>query len=613
MILKSLVYSFVFILLLFHSSAAQSPDAGLAKANEERETREELEQKALALLDDVVSEAQMLKRPENRIHIQAVAANLIWTRDEKRARALFKEAMKGLAELMSGIDNTDTQYYNLVQAPAQLRQEILQLIAPRDPQLALEFLRATRQPLPPQTSPGSKPQDNNLQLELNLAAQIAENDPRTAMQIAEESLAKGVSYGLPDLIRQLMSKDREGAFKLSGALVKKLRAENLLKDQDVANIAVSLLGVLREVAASNSAQEPEIARNITPTVDSQAYQEVLEMTLTAALGATLRETYGNERNIAQTFLTALEPALPDVERYAPSRAAALRRKIADSKKMADPHTRFWNEHRDLINNGTVEALLEAAAGAPVEFRSNLYQQAAAKALNGGDLNRARRIIEDNISDAYERKQLLANLDQQIFWKTAHEGKIDEARNTLSRLRSDEERVGMLVQLAMMAAGKGDKRSALQILEEARIMVGNRAGNYPQLQAQLQVAHAYAALEPSRSFEILEAQVGQLNEMLAAAEVLNGFDQQYFKEGELMPQGSTLGSMVSQHINELSRLARIDFDHSKSVAGRLQRHETRIMAGLSIAQGVLSANSEIEIANRMPPLIRWNKLVGTSRF
>jgi hypothetical protein len=343
------------------------------------------------------------------------------------------------------------------------------------------------------------------------------------------------------------------------------------------------------------------------------------MTLTAALNASLRESPQSiERNIAQTFLASLEPVLPDVERYAPARLNALRRKIADSKKLVDPHTRFWNEHQELINNGTVEALLEAAAGAPVEFRSNLYQQAAAKAMGGGDLNRARRIIEDNIPDAYERKQLLANLEQQIFWQTANEGKIDEARQALSRLRSDEERVGMLIQLAAMAEGKGDKRSALEILEEARTMVGNRAGNYPQLQAQLQVAHAYASLDPSQSFEILEALAGQLNELLAAAEVLNGFEQEYFKEGELMPQGSTLGNVVIQHINELSRLARIDFDHSKSVAGRFQRHETRIMAGLSIAQGILSNNSEAELAEargirHMSPLLRWNKRVVKSLF
>ena len=209
--------------------------------------------------------------------------------------------------------------------------------------------------------------------------------------------------------------------------------------------------------------------------------------------------------------------------------------------MADPHTRFWQEHQDLLNNGTVEALLEAAARAPVEFRSNLYQQAAAK-LSAGRPIRARRIIEE-ITTLTTQADAGKSVATDI-WQTAT-GKIDEARQTLSRLRSDEERAGMLVQLATLALGKGDKRRALEILEEARTLVGNRAGSYPQLQAQLQVAHAYASLAPSQSFEILEALAGQLNEMLAAAEVLNGFEQQYFKEGELMPQGSTLGNMVIQ--------------------------------------------------------------------
>lgn len=594
MILKHLVYSLALTLLLFHSSTAQNPDA--TPTREGTEASRELERKALSLLDEVVDGAQMLKRAENRIHIQAIAANLFWTRDEKRARALYKEAMKGLGEMMSSLDTSDPQYESLVQAPAQLRQEILQMIAAHDPQLALEFVRATRQPPSSRPDSGYAPTSNELQIELDLACRVARDDPKLALQIAEENMSKGISSTITGLISEIMNKDREGAYKLSNALIRRLRAENLLTNEESASTAASLLGVLNQPGIEGSTPQNS-SKESAPVVSAQAYQELLEMVVTTALKAPLRDKInGNERNIAQTCLAVLEPMLPQVERSAPSQALALRRKLADYKKTLDPASRYWTENQELMGSGSVEELLDAASRAPLAARGNIYQQAASRAMAGGDVNRARQIIEDNVSDPSERQQMMANLDQEMFWQTVNEGKIDEARQMLSRRSSDEERVRALVQLAAMTANKGDKRSAFQLMEEARLLVGHRAGSYSELQAQLQVAHGYAALEPGRSFEILDAQVSQFNEMLTAAEVLNGFDQQYFKEGELVPQGSTLGNMVTQHINVLALLAKIDFDRTKLVAGRFQRPETRIMAGLSIAQGALNGSPEIDTSH-----------------
>jgi hypothetical protein len=620
-ILKHLVRSLALALLLFHSATAQTPDSPPALTREETEARQELERKALALLEEVVAEAQLLKHAENRIQVQANAARLFWTRDEKRARALYKEAMKGLGEVMSSIEVDDPQYYNLVQAPTQLRREILEMIAPRDPELALEFLRATRPPRL-QPEPGSQQTDEEAQMELSLAAQIAGKDPAMALRIGEESLAKGFSYALAGVVSQLMTKDREAAFKLADAVIRKLQAENLLTNQVATNVAASLLGVLSQLAAPNSAAQDgqAVPGNPVPTTTAlEAYQRLLNLVVTTALSASLEYgPNGGERNIAQALLPVLEPMLPQVERFAPGRAPALRRKIADYKRTLDPQSRFWTEHQDLVINGTAEDLLEAAATAPADVRDSLYNQAVSKAQSAGDSAQARRIIEEYISNPVERKSLLANMDQQVFWQTAQDGKMDEAQQMLSRLPDDGERTGMLLQMAAIAVSKGDQRRALQLMEEARVRVGQRAGNYNQLQAQLQVAHAYATLAPAQSFEILEAQISQLNELLAAAEVLNGFDYQYFREGELVPQGSTLGNMVTQHISELAFLASINFDRTKSVAGRFQRPETRIMAGLSIAQGALDSIAQADASHGKATegksfLNRRNKRVPAVRY
>src|SRR5207237_998406 len=118
-------------------------------SDEARQANKELEAQALALLDGVVNETPSLKLPENRIRLQAAAAELLWARDKARARELFSAAMNDLAGVLSNIASDDPQYYNLINAPAQLRQQLLQIVARRDPKLALDFLRATHQPPPP--------------------------------------------------------------------------------------------------------------------------------------------------------------------------------------------------------------------------------------------------------------------------------------------------------------------------------------------------------------------------------------------------------------------------------------------------------------------------------
>ena len=575
-------------LLLFSSSlvAAQTASSGPEEAagREERPgAPKELEKKALDMLDEVIAQAQSLRMAENRVYIHAVAADLLWPHDEKRARGLFKTAMRELIALTNAIDSSDPNYMGLLQAPATLRQEMLPLIAQHDPKLALEFLRATR--LPAQGGLYNPRQaDQELWLELNVAGQIAAKDPKQALQIAEDSLNKGLSPGLTNLLGQIQ--DRDAAVELAGKIIDRLHTENLATDQNAANTAVNLLQTLR-------------ATNNTPSsvaVDDSVRRELFDMVVTAALSAPNgRAANGDTRQI---LFNTLQSMMPDVERYEPSQVAALRRQAAAFDRSLDPQTRMWNDYNNLVQNGTVDALLEAAPKAPPEMRDAYYQQAANKALNDGDETRARQIVNDNISDPGQRNQMLANFDQQKIWNATNQGKLDEARQLLSRLPTNEERVGMLIQWATMTNAKGNRKGALQFLDEARGMLGYRAKNFNQLQAQLQLAGAYAPLAPARSFEIIEPGIDQLNELIAAAAVLEGFGQENFKDDELAVRGGTMMSnMVQQYAAALAPLARMDFERTAATADRLQRVEARLMAHLSIVQGILSAQNGARAVSR----------------
>jgi hypothetical protein len=598
MFLRYLVCSLALVLFIHTSSTAQTPVAQDPAKTEQQEARKALERKALALLEEVIADSQTLKLAANRVRIQIIAADLIWPRDEKRARALFEKSIKDVSELIASIDTADPSYYNLIQAPSQLYNELLQTLVQNDPQMALDFLHSTHLPQPPQVSSKYTDPSVELQMEAQIASQVAGKNPKMALRIAMESLDKGISSNLTGLLYQLQEKDQESAAKLANALLKKLLTENLLLNNEAASLAINLLTVTSrlEAHASASAGKTPAPANSTPLIDAQAYRDLMELVVTAALNSSTSPNPSDwrERNIAQTLLTGLQNLMPNVEKFVPSRVAALQRKIADLRQSTDPGSRFWQDYQEVFQNGSADDILGLVSKVAPEFRDQVYQQAAWKALGQGDSERARQIINESISNPMNRRQMLDEIERQSAQKSASEGKLEQARQSLARLRTNEDRALALTQMAATVWNKGDKKTALRLLEEARDLVGGKAETYAQLQMQMQVARSFALFEPARSFELLETIASQFNELLSAAEVLNGFEQQYYKDGELVWQGTNLSSMLLQIINDLGQLGPADFDRAKDIAGRFQRPEARLMAQLSIARAVLSDQRQFDL-------------------
>jgi hypothetical protein len=167
--------------------------------------------------------------------------------------------------------------------------------------------------------------------------------------------------------------------------------------------------------------------------------------------------------------------------------------------------------------------------------------------------------------------------------------MDEVRQALNRAQTDEERLSLLLQFANSLQSSNPKL-ALQLLDEARGLVSRRANNYNQLEAQVKVAQAYEAFDPSRSFEALEPGINQINELLSAAALLNGFEINIFRDGELPLQGGgSLSSIVVRFGAELASLAKIDFEKAQSTTERFQLTEPRVLARLAMVRGVLGLN------------------------
>ena len=194
--------------------------------------------------------------------------------------------------------------------------------------------------------------------------------------------------------------------------------------------------------------------------------------------------------------------------------------------------------------------------------------------------------------------MLAHINRAASERAASEGKIEEAQRLAALLRSNEERATLYARLATKLAEKGDRKKALQLLEEAMRLVGGRARKQEQIMAQMGIARAYAGVDPARSFEIIESVIDQTNDMIAAASVLNGFMSrgEFFRDGELILRPEFIQYAMyggENYLRALGKLARADFSRARSAADRFNHVEVRLLARLLLVEGALSNDTQNE--------------------
>ena len=621
------------LLVLFTSSliAAQEATPDAAKQQEEKA---KLEAKALALLEQVVSESQGLKLPENRIRVQIVAGDLLWDRSPARARTFFADAASILSQTMTDADGSDRRDMGMLNA---LRRELVLSAARHDAELGYQLLRQTQPPTG--TNAGNRrrggfPDGDNL--EQNLLAVIAATDPKVAYQKAVESLDKGeYPISLNRVLSQLQTKDAEAFKKLSEKTLNRLSSENLLSSTQAVTVAMSLLRPGPQMATTATATNSTATSNNinarlnnSPVLTASGFHDLLNNAVTAALTATPRTNTGGgggnvrrpnrsrgvmigsgtgdvqvvtepsdeaqrqvdpaqaQQNNARMLLRTLQGMLPQIDQYLPERGQAVRQKLSELS-MSNPATAgpadFGNQIRNVMQDGTSESVLNAAGTAPPPMQPWLYQEAARRAIDEGNTERALQIANDHLDEA-SRKSITQAVDFKKLTTTVSDEKLAEIRQKLAALSSDADRVKYLADL-VTATQKDNPKLALRFAEEARGLVSKRAADYRDFENHISVAELFASIDPKRSFEVLEPGIAQLNELLTAAQVLNGFEVEVFRDGELPLQGgSQLGRIVARYGQELASLAKIDFERAQATADRFQFAEPRLMAKLSIVQG-----------------------------
>src|SRR5215831_12915208 len=641
-----------FLLVMVASAVAQDATSQTATAQaspdsqQQQDEKAKLEKKALALLEQVIADAQTLRLPENKLRVQIVAADMLWDKNPARARGLLTDSGSMLGQMMLEMNRQDRDELNTIN---QLRQELVLTAGWHDADLGYQLLRSTQPPQqqPSQTNAAFGPGRNNNRaqivfdqqannLEQQLLSTVALTDPKYAYQKASESLDKNeFPPSLNRILAQLQSKDQELFKKLSDKTLNRLASDSLLSSSQASTVAINLLSPGPVPASTSTATDD--AANATPTpspspsttqqtgargnqnarqpvLSESSYHDLMDSAITAALsvtsagplanmqrggGGAIRIQRGQQQqqqnppddsqirqNNARSLLFSLQGMLPLIDQYLPDRAQSVRQKLTELGINSNPAAQTMNAMRAMANQGgSSDSLVTAASQAPPQIQSRLYQSAAQRAIDEGNIDKAVDIATNHL-DENGRNAIMQAVDFKKLTTTASAEKLNEIKQKLAALPSDNDRIKYLIDLAK-ATQKDNPKLATRFLDDARNLVSRRAMDYDDFGNQIKVADAYATVDPKKSFEILDAGIAQLNELLQAATVLNGFEVDVFKEGELtLRSDSDLIGMVARFGGELAALAKVDFEGARGAADRFQLPEPRMNARLTIAQSFL---------------------------
>ncbi|HSS21974.1 MAG TPA: hypothetical protein VLL54_18010 [Pyrinomonadaceae bacterium] len=560
------------------------------KAEQEQKQKQELERKTFVLIDDIATSALSLKLPENRIYVLTATADLLWEHDESHAKNLFWDALNviNLINNSSSINGDKDgkkltnkerqqqlqQYYSVY----SLRLGLLQRVARRDPQLALEMLRSSRQ-VPMDQLPGGLSPPDDRELEQQIAAEVAARDPERALELARESLNKGLSYQIFQLLFRLNQRDAKAGSAFAGDIIEKIRGRNLSTDPYAAQLAVSLLGISRtrdEGPEKNANRGPLLSLKLEP----EQKRVLVDLITNAALAGSANAN----------VLYNIDDVMPEIEQFAPERIALLKRKLAAFNQTLNSQQKSSLEYRSTVQNGSPEDMLKLANRVDDENRGWIQEQAIATAVANKRTDSLRSFINAEVSDEGRRKELLDQLDAGELEYAVYKSDVTEMRKLLPRIRRREVRAQAMAEIAIKLERKGEHEEALKLLDEAQTMIKNDLTSESQTNALLALTAAYALVEPSRAFTIVERTIDEANDEIAKALFWDKIvSSGAVKKGELRLAQSGMVPIdfaLFKFGDAVSILARADFDRTRAAADRFQRYELRLMARLLLVQALL---------------------------
>ena len=602
--MRKLVFLMSTLLLLCALAAAQT-QPGQADP-EKAKKKKELDELVLQMLDQSITDANGLRLPGNRALVDAMAADIYWKIDEKHARELFKNAASevinynGEAE-KERAESTEPNYNIYDQDDP--RNDVLQLIAKHDVDLALEVLLQTRSPrladavAKAATSLGvidvtniTSTMDNaramqESQLEDSFAQRAAMNDPDKMIKLIKDSMAKGVTSGLIQMLQNLNQKDAKKAADLGSDVIAKLSEADLVRNQNDMRTALSYLQYATRSAPPPSPSSSADAK-VKLFVFADAQMKGLAGKVTDALLVPSKSIAG---------MSTITTAIPTLEKFVPERIAMLRQRDAENKKSMPTEMKSAMGMASAFDpNSTPEDMLaQLAKSSDENMKRMMYPRLTQKISQITDEARAKKLI-DQIPDDKTRATAQEQFDAAKIMRAAAAGKVDDARVLIRAMTNRKVQLHQLVALAMQVQRtrkEKDIETAKDIMTDAKALAKDFPDDEDDLADMMEVIRGYAAVDPDIAFHMFEPLVYEFNNMIQAAAVLSKYNKRdkTFKHGEfVMHANGNFGTSVLlfRYVPQLQVLGKADLEHMSQIADRFQRSDSRTIVKLIVLQGFM---------------------------
>ena len=578
--------------VLAQSQQYVTPAARNSEAVEQQNTR------IVSLLEQLADQARASENLAFAVRAQSQAARLLWVRDPDRARAIYQRAFQSLAPGASSKsrDNADGAEASKARLGStaekrQLRSELLNQIAARDPELAEELTHSLADSVAgskngctdsgspdcssnggglSRTAPGpvttkTREDAERCELLMSAALQVVERDPQQAMAFAQMSVALGISSNLARLLPLMRTGDAERADLLFSNAVARLERSPQVDLADVHTLGSYVVSVV------NSGSKQPLSRPLVVRFLNFAFDRIAARESAPLRGARRDDSslYFIGRQLTELFA-----------RYLPYRLAQLQRYVSEQNDVGS--------YDETIDAGAlrVSAPGDIASDAidatdPAE-RDSLYARAALAWLTRGEVREAQAAAL-KISDTATRDRVLV----QIVRRHSYENRIDDAVALARRIGDETARVELLVMLGGAARASRDNARAVELLNEAHACSLKARPTLERARSLVMIASSFSAFDTERSFEVLQSAVKAINDLIK---------QREDSKDEVSASGTRAKAAQAFTLDELyaasfestlTALAKADFDGALALARQLPGEEASVIAQLAVCGGGLA--------------------------
>lgn len=556
--------------------------AGLSQTPESKDAEKAKERTlvGLRLFEEGLTDGRGLKIHENRAQLLAQAADTIWPRDEKRARELISETIEALRLAMLELTDEQSQPSDAI---TKVRDQVVNAFAERDPQMTLDFLRATRLPGKESSTQAEE------QRERQLVKRIAANDPAKLLKIAADEIAEGNWANLPDTIWRADSLDHEATAKFVAQAVERLRTENLTTNMDALKFAANTLRseIGRRSAVDSATENKE---ELKVFLDENGLRDLAQIFANGLIRFGDKKTWPNEQIVREAFETTAN-IMPGLNKYAPALASQLKKQIDEFAKTSDPDTKQRLQWAATVNlNAAVDEIIEAAKKVPEDKRGSYYFRITEiLVVYRDEIERARQLITENFPTPALREKEMHLLNWLAAQVNASKGRFEEVMKDIALLPNDEERAQTLSIISRDMIKQNKPAIARELLERGQRYINPNIRTAQQMGAQLSLIQVWLEIDPARGFDLIAPIFKRFDEASMAMSVASRFDyvySQFVYKGEMRLARMPISISLRSYLDPLPMLASNDADRTRTLLNSMRNPALRALSRLTAARGAL---------------------------